>query len=262
MSPNAQRQNGRKYSPGRTKVDPGDPGHDADASAASGSVEDVQKKPKKLQNTLEQVRERSKERTQQNSPSSPGEEPDKPGGETAIPDGLQNDPERPRSVSNKRVDETNAPCQRNGPGGHLGEPEASRGVKGIWDRETVVDGAEHNGICPSSRRNKRVVETNVSCRDKGPRGHMGELEKSRSVGGDWDRQTDVEDIGYDQERREMDGTTSGTRRDSKRVETDPLAEDKAHQHEWRKRMRSDIPRPSTPPPEYPRLLTDYVDPPH
>ena len=59
----------------------------------------------------------------------------------------------------------------------------------------------------------------------------------------------------------MDGATSGARRDSKRVETDPLAEDKARQHEWRKRMRSDVPRSSTPPPEHPRPLTDYVDPP-
>ena len=53
----------RKCSSGRTKVDPGDPGHDMDASAALGSIKDVQKKSKKLQNTLEQVRERSKGRT-------------------------------------------------------------------------------------------------------------------------------------------------------------------------------------------------------
>ena len=109
--------------------------------------------------------------------------------------------------------------------------------------------------------NKRVIETNASHRDKGPRGHMGKLEKSRDVKGDWDCQTDVKDVGYDQEWREMDGATSSTCRDSKRVETDLLAEDKACQHEWHKCTRSDIPRPSTPPPEYPRSFTDYVDPP-
>ena len=59
----------------------------------------------------------------------------------------------------------------------------------------------------------------------------------------------------------MDGAMSSTRCDSKRVETDLLAEDKACQHEWRKRTRSDVPRPSTPPPEYPTSLTNYVDPP-
>ena len=92
------------------KVDPGNPGHNADMSAASGSVEDVQKKLKKLQNMLEQVCEHLKERTQQNSPSSPREEPDELVSETAIPDGLQNDPEHPRSISNKHVDEMNTPC--------------------------------------------------------------------------------------------------------------------------------------------------------
>ena len=115
------------------KVDPGDPGHDADASAASGSIEDVQKKSMKLQNMLEQVHKRLKERTRQNSPSSPGEEPKEPGSEMAISDGLQNDPEHPRSISNKHVDEMNTPCRRNGLGGHLGEPEALRDVEGIWN---------------------------------------------------------------------------------------------------------------------------------
>ena len=176
-------------------------------------------------------------------------------------DDSQSHQERPRSVRNQRVDETNAPCQRNGPGGHLSEPEASRGVEGVQNCGKVVDGTKHDGMCPSGRGNERVVETNTSHRDKGPRGHMGELEKLRDVEGDWDRQTDVEDVRYDQERREMDGAMSGTCRNSKRVETDPLAEDKARQHEWHKRTRSNVPRPSTPPPKYPRSLTDYVDPP-
>jgi hypothetical protein len=49
------------------------------------------------------------------------------------------DQERPRSISNERVDETNAPRRRNSPGGRLGEPEASRGVEGVQDRGTVVN---------------------------------------------------------------------------------------------------------------------------
>ena len=59
----------------------------------------------------------------------------------------------------------------------------------------------------------------------------------------------------------MDGATSGARHNSKRLKTDPLAADKARQHEWRIHRRSDIPRPSSPPPEHPRPLTDYADPP-
>ena len=59
----------------------------------------------------------------------------------------------------------------------------------------------------------------------------------------------------------MDGATSGTCRDLKRVETDPLAIEKEGQHERRKRTTNNIPRPSTPPAIYPRSLTGYVDPP-
>ena len=116
-------------------------------------------------------------------------------------------------------------------------------------------------IRPRSDGNTRGVVPNPPCRDRRPGGHSGEQESSRVVEGDWRRRTDVEGVAYDWERREMDGATSGARRDSKRVETDPLAEDKARQHEWRKRTRSDVPRPSTPPPEYPTSLTNYVDPP-
>ena len=60
---------------------------------------------------------------------------------------------------------------------------------------------------------------------------MGKLERSRSIKGDWDRQTDVEDVGYDQEQGDMDGATSGTCHDSKQVETDPLAIEKEGQCE-------------------------------
>ena len=59
----------------------------------------------------------------------------------------------------------------------------------------------------------------------------------------------------------MDGATSGTRRNLKRVETDLLAIEKEGQCERRKHMKNDATRPSTPPPEHPRPLTDYVDPP-
>ena len=148
----------RRYSPGGAQVELGDLHGKADTSQASGRAEETREKPTKLRNASVQVHERSKRRRRRNSPSRPGEEPDKPGGETATPDGHQSDPERPRSVSDKRVDRTNAPCRRNGPSGHLGEPEASRGVEGVRDRKMVVDGAEHNGICPSSRRNECNVK--------------------------------------------------------------------------------------------------------
>ena len=115
-----------KCSSGRTKVDPGDPGHDMDASAVSESVKDVQKKPKKLQNTLEQVRERSKGRTWQNSPSSPGEEPEEPDDKAVVPGNPQNDPEGAKSISDEHVIKMNASCWDKGPRGHMGKLKRSR----------------------------------------------------------------------------------------------------------------------------------------
>ena len=251
----------REDSPSEAPVEPDDPGDDADVSAASGNVEDTREKPKKLREALERARERMERKDEEDSPRRLPDEPDEPDDEAVVPGDPQNDPEGPKSVSDERVDETNAPCRRNGPGGHLGEPEASRGVEGVRNCGKVVDGAEHNGIRPSSRGNEREVVPNPPCRDRRPRGHSGEQESSRVVEGDWRRRTDVEGVAYDWERREMDGATSGARRDSKRAETDPLAIEKEGQRERRKRTKNDLPRPSTPPPEHPRPLTDYVDPP-
>ena len=222
---------GRKYLPGRMKVDPGDPGHNADVSAASGNVKDVQKKLKKLRDTLEQVRECSKQRTQEISPERAREEQSNPDDEAAAPGDIHSDPECHRGKTNEQIVETNALRRNKGPRGHMGELERSRGVEGVRDRGTAVDGAEHDGIRPSSDGSEREVKTNAQSRRNTPGGHMGEPKASRDVEGDWRRRTDVEGVAYDWERREMDGATSGARRDSKRVETDPLAIEKEGQHE-------------------------------
>ena len=111
----------------------------------------------------ERERKCSKQRSRRNSPSRPGEEPDEPGGETAIPDGLQNDPERPRSIRNERIDRKNAPSPDKAPGGHIDDQEALRDIEGDSDRGTVVDGAEHDGIHPRSDGNTRGVVLNPLC---------------------------------------------------------------------------------------------------
>ena len=97
---------GRKYLPGRTKVEPGDPGCEADASAAPWSIKRVLKKPKKLSNTSERERKRSKRRSRQHSPGRPGEEPDEPGGETVVQGDVQSPPERHRGGTNDNGIET------------------------------------------------------------------------------------------------------------------------------------------------------------
>ena len=53
----------REDSPGRTRVEPNDPDDNADVSTTSGSVEDVGKRLKKLPNTSERERKRSKRRS-------------------------------------------------------------------------------------------------------------------------------------------------------------------------------------------------------
>ena len=71
----------------------------------------------------------------------------------------------------------------------MGEPEALRGVEGVWDREPVVDGAEHNGVCLSSRGNEREVEMNAQDRRNRSGAHRDEQEVLNSVQGDWRRQS-------------------------------------------------------------------------
>ena len=60
---------------------------------------------------------------------------------------------------------------------------------------------------------------------------MGELKALRDIEGDWRRQTDVKGVTYNWEQREMDGTMSGTHRNSNQVETDPLAIEREGQRE-------------------------------
>jgi hypothetical protein len=252
---------GRKYSPGRTRVEPDDPGDDADVSAASGRVEDDWRQPKNLRNASEHERKRSKRRSREDSPDKARGDPDRPDGETAVPDDSQSHQERPRSVSNERVDEANAPRRRNNPGSHLGEPEASRGVEGVWDRGTVVDSAEHDGISPSRVRNGREVDTNARDQRTRPGGHMGEPKASRDVEGDWSRESDGDGVGYHGERGKMEGVTSGACGDSKRVDPRPLADREGQHQRFTRNETAHVPEPSTPPTNDHKRSTELPDPP-
>ena len=130
--------------------------------------------------------------------------------------------------------------------------------------EAAIPGCVHNlQEGPRNVENEHVVETNVHCRVRGLGGHMHELARSRGVKGDWRHQNCVKGVGYNRNRNgsQMDGATSGTHRDSKRVETDLLATEKEGQHERRKCTTSDVPRPSTPLPTHTRCPTKPVNPP-
>ena len=154
------------------QVDENDPGDEADASAASRSVEDVGKRPKKLRKASKRVRERSKRKDQQNSSSRPREEPDDPGGETAVPGGVHSVQESPRMVSNERADETDAPRRYWPPGGCLELQGESEVIEGEPDPTNVVDHTGYDGKGPRSDGSERVVEMNAPCRENRPGGHI------------------------------------------------------------------------------------------
>ena len=230
---------------------------------ASRREKDARKRPKKPRNALEHVRGHLERKGPEDSPRRAPDEPEGPGGETAVPGGVQRVQEDPRSVRNERADETDSP-RRDWPplaGGHLGDREKSEVDEGDPDCAKVVEGAGHNGKRLESIRNQRDVETNALHRVRGPVGHLGEEVGLGDVEGDWKRLSDDEGIYMDGRRFWIDGATSGARHDSKQVETRPLAGVKTGQHQQCNRTTAHVPRTSTPPPRYARSLSDYVNPP-
>ena len=191
----------------RASCDDGPTSDVTDTSRASEGIEDDGNRPKKLRKALEHVSKRSDPKEREDSQGRPGDEPDEPGGETAVPGDCQKSQQRPMNVSNERVD-----------------------------------------------------EANTSHRDRGPGGDPGEREEPGDVEGDRERQSDGDGGEMDGRRCGKDGATSGTCRDSKRVETGPLAEAKARQHGRRKRETADVPRQSTPPTNHLRRPTDHPNP--
>jgi hypothetical protein len=143
----------------------------------------------------------------------------------------------------------------------LGDRDESEVVEGDPDRPNVVDGAECDWIRPKSDGNARGVDGNTPCRDPGPGGHSGRRAEPGEVEANQERESGGDGGDTDGRRGRMDSATSGARRESKRLETRPLAENETDQRRQYKRTTSDVPRPSIPPAEHPRSPTDYVDPP-
>ena len=212
----------------------------------------------KLRNATEQVSERSKRKFGEDSPGEPGEEPEEPGGETAVQDDAHTYQGSPRGDTSDGGSGTNVPSRDRPPGGHLGDQEESRGIEGVRDRDKVVDHAGYDGKHPRSKENERDGGTDARTRETRPLGHRGERVKLGGDEGDRERQSCGNGNDTDGRRGVKDGATSGTRRDSKRVETRPLAEDETDQHGQRKHTTGDA---STPPTIDPRRPTDHPNPP-
>ena len=207
------------------------------------------------------VRECSEPKEEENSPSRPREEPDDPGGETAVPGSVHDVQEHPRNVRNECTDETDAPGRVTGPGGYLELQEESEDIEGDSDRANIVDHAGYDRVCHRSDGNARVDETNAPCRDNRPGGHIGERGGPGDVECDRECQSAGDGVERDGRRCRTDGTPSGPRRNSTQVEMEPLAADETGQHGQRKRRITDVPESSKPPPIDHRLPTDHPDPP-
>ena len=195
----SSKQKGRKHSPGWAQVEPGDPSSEADASRASGRAEETREKLEKLENASERVSELSERKGREDSPREPQVELGDPGYDAdasavSLSVGDVGKSLKKLRKPSKRVNERSERME--GGNSLWGHPDEQSDP----DDEAAAPGDVHSDPeCHRGKTNERVVETNASRRDKGPRGHMGELERSRSVEGDWDRQTDVEDVGYDQD---------------------------------------------------------------
>ena len=234
---------------------------EADAAGVSECVEDHEKRPKNLENVSEPERERSKRRCRGYSPRRARGDPDDPGGETAAPGGPRTYQEGPIVGSSEGGGEMSASDRDTRPGGCRGEQVESRGFKGVRDHRKGVDGAELDGIRPGSKRNERVGDTNPPCRDRWPGGRLGERDGLGDVEDDLERRSDGEGDETDGMRGWKHGATSGARRDSKRVETTPLAEGETSQYRRRTRTTTDAPEPSQPPNNDHRLPTNHANPP-
>ena len=96
----------REHSKGRTRQnspkggrdDPGDPGGEAHALGASGRIEDVGKRPRKLRNASKCAGERLERKGPEDSPERARGELDDPGSETLVPGSAQSDQEGPEGV--------------------------------------------------------------------------------------------------------------------------------------------------------------------
>jgi hypothetical protein len=119
-----------------------------------------------------------------------------------------------------------APDRDRSPGGHRGEQESLRGVEGVQDRGTVIERAGYDWIRTRIVENERVGDTSALRRETRPGGHPGEQVGSAGVQDNRERRDDGIGVGYDGNRCRMDGATSSARRESKRLETRMLAEQK------------------------------------
>ncbi|KAF8131681.1 hypothetical protein EV363DRAFT_1296447 [Boletus edulis] len=236
-------------------------GDNADTTGPFRRHEDVMDMPSELRKASEHEREHSETREQKNSPKRASVELTEPGCEAVVQGGYQRIQEGPRTVRNERVDRTNASNRDTRPGGHMGPRGVTRVVEGDSGRGNVVEGGAHNGIDPRSHGNERVIETRALRRGRRPGGLIEVQEARRDIERELKRGIDADGVQMDGNGDGTGAATSAAHRDSKRVETDALAEYQANQHGKPKRTKTDVPEASKPPSNHLRRSTDHANPP-
>ncbi|KAI6115465.1 hypothetical protein EDD16DRAFT_1520640 [Pisolithus croceorrhizus] len=101
--------------------------------------------------------------------------------------------------------------------------------------------------CPEGIRSQHSVDMNPPSQTRGPGGQVEVNEMFGDVEDEWKHQNDQEQVGMDGKWCRMDGATSSTHHDSKRVKTRLLTGDEGSgQHKWQKHKPIDVPEPPTP----------------
>ncbi|KAF8120860.1 hypothetical protein EV363DRAFT_1187872, partial [Boletus edulis] len=142
---------------------------------------------------------------------------------------------------------------------HLGGLEASQTSRDAKRR--------HSAVTRGSRKVLERSETSASTerthqiKIPGPGGHIKVQEARRDVERDWKCEKDEDGVHIDGRGEGQTAATSAARRDSKRVETDSLAEYKSNQHGKRERTMTGVPEASKPSTQHPRQPTDHANPP-
>ncbi|KAI6118627.1 hypothetical protein EV401DRAFT_1888615 [Pisolithus croceorrhizus] len=99
--------------------------------------------------------------------------------------------------------------------------------------------------CPESIRSQCSVSMNAPSQVRGPRGQEVANKVLRDVKDEWRHQNDGAQVGTDGMRYQMDGATSSTCCNSKRVKMKLLAEGMASQQQQQQHKPGNVPGPST-----------------
>ena len=187
-------------SPGRAQDELGDPGGEAHASGASEGDKDPRNRPKTAQNALEQAREHSKGRSQEDSPRAAQADLNDPRHE-ADASQASGSVEGTSTTSNelRKVSECERKCSERRR--HKNSPSRPREVPYDPGGETAIPGGIHNvQEGPEGIRNERADETDASGRVTGPGGYLELQGESRVIEVDWDRRNVVKRAGYNGKR--------------------------------------------------------------